>query len=246
VTWNVNQKILLEMATAAKECHHCQHRYHNCYRYCFDLSNPDEPAAVTGEVAAAETVVAAAAAAASETSVAGHFDPATQEAKRADSPMQATTSSVPDRREVVGAVVEGFGAAAAVVAAAAAAADDQPAVAGSGSCHKVPVDEAAVAAIAAAVAAATVAQAGTDDVMAVPDGAAGIQWAKTAVVDNESGGQVMVEGLVLWDSPMAAYFYKACHVEEGKVACCVLVVANFGCNVAVVGFEPAAVENHQV
>lgn len=45
---------------------------------------------------------------------------------------------------------------------------------------------------------------------------------------------------------MVAYFYKACHVEEGKVACCVLVVANFGCNVAVVGFEPAAVENHQV
>lgn len=45
---------------------------------------------------------------------------------------------------------------------------------------------------------------------------------------------------------MVACFYKACHVEVEKVACCVLVVANFGCNVAVVGFEPAAVENHQV
>lgn len=45
---------------------------------------------------------------------------------------------------------------------------------------------------------------------------------------------------------MVAYFYKACRVEEEKVACYVLVVANFGYNVAVVGFEPAAVENHQV
>lgn len=45
------------------------------------------------------------------------------------------------------------------------------------------------------------AQADTDDVAAVPDDAAGIQWAKTAVVDNESGGPAMVEGSVLWDSP---------------------------------------------
>lgn len=45
------------------------------------------------------------------------------------------------------------------------------------------------------------ARADTDDVEAVPDGAAGIRWAKTAVVDNESGGQAMVEGSVLWDSP---------------------------------------------
>jgi len=46
-----------------------------------------------------------------------------------------------------------------------------------------------------------VARADTGDVVAVPDGAAGIRWAKTAVVDNESGGQAMVEGSVLWDSP---------------------------------------------
>lgn len=57
----------------------------------------------------------------------------------------------------------------------------------------------AVAAIAVAV--AMVAQADTDDVAAVRDDAADIQWAKMAVVDNESGGQAMVEGLVLWDSP---------------------------------------------
>lgn len=97
-------------------------------------NSPDEPAAVTGEVAVAETVVAVA----STTSVAGHFGPATREAKRADSPTPATTSSVPDRREVVGAVVEEFGTAAAAVVAAA---DDQPAVAGSGSCHKVPAEK---------------------------------------------------------------------------------------------------------
>jgi len=56
-----------------------------------------------------------------------------------------------------------------------------------------------VAAIAAA--AATVARVDTDDVAVVLDGAAGIRWAKTAVVDNESGDQAMVEGSVLWDSP---------------------------------------------
>lgn len=44
---------------------------------------------------------------------------------------------------------------------------------------------------------------------------------------------------------MVAYFYKACRAEEEKVACYVLVVAKIGCNVAVVGFEPAAVENHR-
>lgn len=86
-------------------------------------------------MAVAETVVAGA----SATSVAGHFGPATREAKREHSPTPATTSSVPDRREVVGVVVEEFGT------AAAAAADDQPAVAGSGagsgSCHKVPADK---------------------------------------------------------------------------------------------------------
>jgi len=51
-----------------------------------------------------------------------------------------------------------------------------------------------VAAAAAIAAAETVAPADTDDVEVVPDGAAGIRWAKTAVVDNESGGQAMVEG----------------------------------------------------
>lgn len=167
---------------AAKECHHCQHQYHNCYRYCFDLSNPDEPAAVTDEVAAAEVVAAA-----SATNVAGHFGPATREAKRVGSPTPATTSSAPDRRGVVvEAVVEE------VEAAVAAAVDDRPAVAGSGSCHKVPVDEVAAAAIAAA-AAETVAPVDTDGVKAVPDGAAGIQWAKTVVVDNESDGQATAE-----------------------------------------------------
>jgi len=217
---------------AAKESHHCQHQHHNCYRYCFDLSNPDEPAAVTDEVVAAEAVAAA-----SATSVAGHFGPATQEAKRAGSPTPATTWSAPDRRGVVEAVVEEVGA------AAAAAADDRPAVAGSGSCHKAPVDEVAAAAIAAA---ATVAPVDTDGVKVVPDGAAGIRWVKTAVVDNESDGQATAEASVLWDSPMVAYFYKACRVEEEKVEYYVLAAANFGCNVAVVGFEPAAVENHQV
>lgn len=87
-------------------------------------------------MAAAEAVVAA-----SATSVAGHFGPAAREAKRVGSPTPATTSSVPERREVVEAVVEEVEAAAAAIVAAAAvaaAADDQPAAAGSGSCHKVP------------------------------------------------------------------------------------------------------------
>jgi len=106
-------------------------------------NSPDEPAAVTGEVAAA-AAAAEAVAAASATSVAGHFGPAAREAKRVGSPTPATTSSVPERREVVGAVVEEVGAAAAVVAAvaaAAAAAGDQPAAADSGSCHKVPAEK---------------------------------------------------------------------------------------------------------
>jgi len=94
-------------------------------------NSPDEPAAVTGEVVAAEVVAAA-----SATSVAERFGPATRVAKRAGSPTPETTSSVPDRHEVVEAVVEEVG----VVVAAAAAADDQPAVAGSGSCHKVPAE----------------------------------------------------------------------------------------------------------
>jgi len=93
-------------------------------------NSPDEPAVVTDEVAAAEAVAAA-----SATSVAGHFGPATREAKRAGSPTPATTWSAPDRCGVVEAVVEEVGA-----AAAAAAADDRPAVAGSGSCHKVPAE----------------------------------------------------------------------------------------------------------
>lgn len=94
-------------------------------------NSPDEPAAVTDEVAAAEVVAAA-----SATNVAGHFGPATREAKRVGSPTPATTSSAPDRRGVVvEAVVE------AVEAAVAAAVDDRPAVAGSGSCHKVPAEK---------------------------------------------------------------------------------------------------------
>jgi len=98
-------------------------------------NSPDEPAAVTDEVAAAEVVAAA-----SATNVAGHFDPATREAKRVGSPTPATTSSAPDRRGVVvEAVVEEVEAA--VAAAAAAAVDDRPAVAGSGSCHKVPAEK---------------------------------------------------------------------------------------------------------
>lgn len=96
-------------------------------------NSPDEPAAVTDEVAAAEVVAAA-----SATNVAGHFDPATREAKRVGSPTPATTSSAPDRRGVVvEAVVEEVEAA----VAAAAAVDDRPAVAGSGSCHKVPAEK---------------------------------------------------------------------------------------------------------
>lgn len=35
----------------------------------------------------------------------------------------------------------------------------------------------------------------------VPGGAAGIQWAKTEVVDNASGGRATEEASVLWDSP---------------------------------------------
>jgi len=109
-------------------------------------NSPDEPAAVTGEVAA--VAAAEAVAAASATSVAGHFGPAAREAKRVGSPTPARTS-VPERREVVEAVVEEVGAAAAaavvaaaaVAVAAAAAADDQPAAAGSGSCHKVPAEK---------------------------------------------------------------------------------------------------------
>lgn len=51
--------------------------------------------------------------------------------------------------------------------------------------------------------------------------------------------------LIKFNLPMVAYFYKACHVVERKVAYCVVEeVANFGCNV--VGFEQEAVENHQV
>jgi len=106
-------------------------------------NSPDEPAAVTGEVAAA--AAAEAVAVASATSVAGHFGPAARVAKLVGSPTPATTSSVPERREVVGAVEEevGAAAAAAVVAAAAvaAAAGDQPEAAGSGSCHKVPTEK---------------------------------------------------------------------------------------------------------
>lgn len=51
----------------------------------------------------------------------------------------------------------------------------------------------AAAAIAAAAAAETVAPVDTDGVKAVPDGAAGIRWAKTAVVDNEPDGQATAE-----------------------------------------------------
>jgi len=51
----------------------------------------------------------------------------------------------------------------------------------------------AAAAIAAAAAAETVAPVDTDGVKAVPDGAAGIQWAKTVVADNESDGQATAE-----------------------------------------------------
>lgn len=94
-------------------------------------NSPDVHAAVTDEVAAAEVVAAA-----SATNVAGHFDPATREAKRVGSPTPATTSSAPDRRGVVvEAVVEE------VEAAVAAAVDDRPAVAGSGSCYKVPAEK---------------------------------------------------------------------------------------------------------
>jgi hypothetical protein len=57
------------------------------------------------------------------------------------------------------------------------------------------------AAIAAAAAAATVAPVDTDGVKAVPDGAVGIRWVKTAVVDNESDGRATAEASVLWDSP---------------------------------------------
>lgn len=87
-----------------------------------------------------EVVVAAAAAeaaAASVTSVVGHFGPVTREAKPADSPTPATTtSSVPDQREVAEAVEE-------EVEAVAVVADDRPAVAGwePDSCHKVPVEQ---------------------------------------------------------------------------------------------------------
>lgn len=87
-------------------------------------NSPDVPAAVTDVVAAAVEAVAAS----SGTNVAGHFGPATREAKWVGSPTPATTSSAPDRREVE-AVVEEVGAAAAA-AVAAAAVDDRPAVAG--------------------------------------------------------------------------------------------------------------------
>lgn len=79
--------------------------------------------------------VAAAEAAASVMSVVGHFGPVTREAKTADSPKPATTtSSVPDQREVAEAVEEEVEVAAVVV-------DDRPAVAGwePDSCHKVPM-----------------------------------------------------------------------------------------------------------
>lgn len=81
--------------------------------------------------------VVAAEAAASATSVAGHFGPATREAKPADSPTPVTTPSVPDRREVAEAVEE-------EVEAAVAAADGRRAVAGSRSCHKAPAEKPAV------------------------------------------------------------------------------------------------------
>jgi len=96
-------------------------------------NSPDEPAAVTDEVAAAEVVVAA-----SATNVAGHFGPATQEAKRVGSLTPVTTSSAPDRR---GVVVEAVVVEVEAAVAAAAAVDDRPAVAGSGSCHKVPAEK---------------------------------------------------------------------------------------------------------
>lgn len=61
------------------------------------------------------------------------------------------------------------------------------------------------AAVAAAAAVATVARvvrearADTDGAKVAHDGAAGIRWAKTAAVDNVSGGRVTEVVSVLWD-----------------------------------------------
>lgn len=43
------------------------------------------------------------------------------------------------------------------------------------------------------------ARADTDGAAAVPDGAAGIRWAKTAAVDNAPGGPATEAASVLWD-----------------------------------------------
>jgi len=81
------------------------------------------------DVAAVEAVEAA-----SATSVVGHFGPASREAKPVDSPTPATTSFVPDQREVAEAVEE-------EVEAATVVADDRPAVVGSSNHHKVPTEK---------------------------------------------------------------------------------------------------------
>lgn len=58
------------------------------------------------------------------------------------------------------------------------------------------------AVVAMAVQAVQEARVDTDDAAVVPDDAAGIRWAKTAEVDNESGDQATEEASDLWDSPV--------------------------------------------
>lgn len=60
----------------------------------------------------------------------------------------------------------------------------------------------AAAAAAAAAKVARGAPADTDGAAVAPDGAAGIQWAKTAAEDNEFGGRATEEASVLWDLPV--------------------------------------------
>lgn len=73
---------------------------------------------------------------------------------------------------------------------------------------------AVVAAAAAEAAAVRGAPADTDDAAAVPDDAAGIQWAKTAVEDNALDGPATEVESVLWGSPADETDFKHASSEQ--------------------------------